>query len=437
MERQEHGVGKPNKITKTILFGIIPFVVLGTMIIFLITYPGFLFQTSIEPLPELSVEKVEFSEGIITAFVRNTGPSELTIAQADINDRIHPAAVEPGLKLARFGEAKVIIPFNWNVAEPYEIGITIDDGTRFSKMVDAAAPAPQPTVEQASTFALIGTYVGIIPVMMGLLWYPFIRRLSTNKYNFFLSLTAGLLVFLGIDALLESNEIAVATLAPTYNAQILIIMIAIVSFLSLLYVSHKLVQRASSVYQSDESVTGGLSPSESNPKLEGQISGASFSFNSSQQQLLIRPIAISMMISIGIGLHNFGEGLAIGAAVLLGEVALSTFLILGFTLHNTTEGLAIVAPVAKNRRVPITKLVIMGLIAGVPTIFGAWIGGFLYSPIATIIFLSIGAGAIFQVVYSIGSWMYQTSGARGLNNGSIIGGFTVGMLIMYLTGLLI
>lgn len=436
MVKQDHDINKPNRITKTILFGIIPFIVLGMMIIFLITYPGILFKTSTEPLPELSVEKVEFSDGTITAFVRNTGPSELAIALADINDRIHPAAVEPDLTLARFGEAKVIIPFNWNVAEPYEIGITTDDGTRFSKTVDAAAPAPRPTVEQASTFALIGTYVGIIPVMMGLLWYPFIRRLSTNKYNFFLSLTAGLLVFLGIDALLESNEIAVDTLAPTYNAQILIIMVAIVSLLSLLYVSHKLVQRASNGYRSDDSVAGHVNPSESDSKLGGEIAGTS-SFNLTQQQLVIRPIAISMMISIGIGLHNFGEGLAIGAAVLLGEVALGTFLILGFTLHNTTEGLAIVAPMAKHRRVPIIKLVIMGLIAGVPTIFGTWIGGFLYSPIATIIFLSIGAGAIFQVVYSIGSWMYQTSGARGLNNASIIAGFTIGMLIMYLTGLLV
>jgi zinc transporter ZupT len=229
----------------------------------------------------------------------------------------------------------------------------------------------------------------------------------------------------------------VNALAPAFNAQILIIMVAIVSFISLLYVSQRLIQRASKRSKPDiEYKTGYSSHSEPEPDLE--LSDTRSTSTSFQQQLLIRPIAISMMIAIGIGLHNFGEGLAIGAAVLLGEVALSSFLILGFTLHNTTEGLAIVAPMAKSRRIPVTKLMIMGLIAGGPTIMGAWIGGFLYSPIATIIFLSIGAGAIFQVVYSIGSWMYHTNGSRGLlNNHSIIIGFAFGMLIMYLTGLLV
>jgi zinc transporter ZupT len=271
--------------------------------------------------------------------------------------------------------------------------------------------------------------------MMGLVWYPFIRRLSPNKYNFFLSLTAGLLVFLGIDALLESNEIAVDNLAPAFNAQILIIMVAIVTLITLLYVSQRLIQRASKRSKPDIEYKTGYS-SHSEPDLGTRDMKSSST--SSQQQLLIRPIAISMMISIGIGLHNFGEGLAIGAAVLLGEVALSSFLILGFTLHNTTEGLAIVAPMAKSRRIPVAKLMIMGLIAGGPTIMGAWIGGFLYSPIATVIFLSIGAGAIFQVVYSIAAWMYHTNGSRGLlNNHWIIMGFAFGMLIMYLTGLLV
>jgi ZIP family zinc transporter len=435
MEREESNIRNTYRISKkTILFGVVPIIVIGAMIILLLNSPGILFQSSVKPLPEISIEKVEFSDRGIVAFVRNTGPSDTTIAQADVNDRIHPAAIEPSRILTRLADAKVIIPFVWNIGEPYKIGITTDDGTRFEKTVNSAAPAPRPTVEQASTFAIIGTYVGVIPVMMGLIWYPFIRRLSPNKYNFFLSLTAGLLVFLGIDALLESNEIAVKTLASAFNAQILIIMVAIVTLITLMYVSQRLIQRASKRSNPEvEYKAGYLSHSE--PDSEPSDIRSS---SSSQQQLLIRPIAISMMIAIGIGLHNFGEGLAIGAAVLLGEVALSSFLILGFTLHNTTEGLAIVAPMAKSRRIPVTKLVIMGLIAGGPTIIGAWIGGFLYSPIATVIFLSIGAGAIFQVVYSIGSWMYHTNGSRGLlNNHWIIIGFAFGMLIMYLTGLLV
>jgi zinc transporter ZupT len=436
MEREESNIRNTYRISKkTILFGVVPIIVIGAMIILLLNSPGILFQSSVKPLPQISIEKVQFSDRGVVAFVRNTGPSDTTIAQADVNDRIHPAAIEPSRILTRLADAKVIIPFVWNVGEPYKIGITTDDGTRFEKTVNSAAPAPRPTVQQASTFAIIGTYVGVIPVMMGLIWYPFIRRLSPNKYNFFLSLTAGLLVFLGIDALLESNEIAVSTLASAFNAQILIIMVAIVTLITLMYVSQRLIQRASKRSNPEVEYKAGYL-SHSGP--DSELSDIRSSSSSSQQQLLIRPIAISMMIAIGIGLHNFGEGLAIGAAVLLGEVALSSFLILGFTLHNTTEGLAIVAPMAKSRRIPVTKLVIMGLIAGGPTIIGAWIGGFLYSPIATVIFLSIGAGAIFQVVYSIGSWMYHTNGSRGLlNNHWIIIGFAFGMLIMYLTGLLV
>ena len=436
MEREESNIRNTYRISKkTILFGVVPIIVIGAMIILLLNSPGILFQSSVKALPEISIEKVEFSDGGIVAFVRNTGPSNTTIAQADVNDRIYPAAIEPSRILTRLADAKVIIPFVWNIGEPYKIGITTDDGTRFEKTVNSAAPAPRPTVEQASTFAIIGTYVGVIPVMMGLIWYPFIRRLSPNKYNFFLSLTAGLLVFLGIDALLESNEIAVNTLASAFNAQILIIMVAIVSLITLMYVSQRLIQRASKRSKPEIEFKTEYS-SQSEP--DSELSDIRSSSTSSQQQLLIRPIAISMMIAIGIGLHNFGEGLAVGAAVLLGEVALTSFLILGFTLHNTTEGLAIVAPMAKSRRIPVTKLIIMGLIAGGPTIIGAWIGGFLYSPIATVIFLSIGAGAIFQVVYSIGSWMYHTNGSRGLlGNHWIIIGFAFGMLIMYLTGLLV
>ena len=425
MEKEERSIYRQVSGKKLIAFAIIPFVVLTAMILFLFSPIGQSFLNSGVPMPEVTIEKIEFQEGRIVAFIRNTGPMDITIAQADINDRIHPAAIEPSRSLSRLTEAQVIIPFPWNPAEPYEVGITTSDGVRFSKNVEAAAQVLTPNVEQVLLFAIIGAYVGIIPIMIGLLWYPFIRRLNTNKYNFFLSLTAGLLVFLGIDAVLESNEIISENVAAIFNGQVLIVMVVIVSFLVLLYASETLTQRAAKKSVSANYSTSSLS--------------SSASTTSQQQQELIKPLAISLMIAIGIGLHNFGEGLAISAAVLLGKAALGTFLIVGFTLHNTTEGLAIVAPIAKSGKVMIRKLIVMGFIAGAPTIAGAWIGGFLYSPLAAVIFLSVGAGAIFQVVYSIVSWISHTSSRnrKSLINASTIAGFAIGMLIMYTTGLLI
>ncbi|MEM3172803.1 MAG: divalent cation transporter [Candidatus Nitrosotenuis sp.] len=378
---------------KLVVSGIIPLVLLGIMIFYLFGPGSELLNFGI-PLPQITLEKIEFVDSEIHVTVRNTGPIDVSIAQADVNDRVQPAAIEPDRHLARFESAKVRIPYSWNEAEPYEIGLTVHDGTRFSSSVTAAAPAMKPSLELVSYFAIIGTYVGIIPVLIGLLWFPFIAKMSRAKYTFFLAITVGLLIFLGIDAIEEGVEISAQRLAGAFNGQLLIATVTICSFVALYYISERLVSRVSAASKS---------------------------------------VAIALMVAIGIGLHNLGEGLAIGAAIGLGEVALSTFLIVGFTIHNTTEGLAIAAPMARQKPM-IAKLAAMGLIAGAPAIFGAWIGGFEYSPVASIIFLSVGAGAIFQVVAVILNWIRRDG---SLLSAPIVAGIAIGMIIMYITSIII
>jgi zinc transporter ZupT len=382
---------------KMIVSGVIPFVFLVILIAYIFG-PGSDLLDLGTPLPEITLEKVDFIDSEIQVTVRNTGPIPVEVAMADINDRIQPAAVEPDRFLERYETTLVRIPFEWNEAEPYRVGITIEDGTRFEKEIEAAAPALEPTVDLVVFFAIIGTYVGIIPVMIGLLWLPFIKKISKQKYHFFLALTAGLLLFLGIDSVEEALEVSKENLAGSFNGALLVATVLVASFLGLYYAGEKLVNRAKS-------------------------SG------------ITKPVAIALMISIGIGLHNFGEGLAIGAAVGLGSVAFSTFLIVGFALHNTTEGIAIASPMSREKKV-IRKLAVMGIIAGAPAIFGAWVGGFVYSPFTSVVFLSIGAGAIFQVVITILKWVRE-EGDKNLSSAAIASGFVVGMVVMYLTSILV
>jgi len=375
---------------------IAPIVLLAILIVFLLGPASTFLQFGIV-LPEISIEKVEFIENEIQATVRNTGPIDVNVVVADVNDRIQPAAIEPDTHLERFETALVRIPFDWNEGQPYTVGLTIDDGTRFEKQIDAASASLEPNSELFVFLGIIGLLIGVVPIMIGLLWYPFIKKLGKNAFNFFLAFTIGLLLFLGLDAIEEAFEISNTHLASVFNGELLIATVVILSFLGLYGIGNILIKR-------------------------------------SEFSKLSKGLAISLMVAIGIGLHNLGEGLAVGAAIAFGQVALSTFLIIGFAIHNTTEGLAIAAPLTRTKSV-IGKMIGFGLIAGIPAIFGTWIGGFSFSPFFTIIFLSIGAGAIFQVVWSIFQFIKGESGS--LSTISVICGIASGLVIMYLTSIFI
>lgn len=381
---------------KLVASGLIPLSFLAVMLVFILGSGSSLINFGV-PLPELTIEKVNFAKSEILVTVRNTGPVPVDVTVADVNDRIQPAAIEPDKHLERFETAVVKIPFSWNLGEPYKIGLTTQEGVRFEKSIEAAAPALEPNSDTMGLLLLIGTYVGVIPILIGLMWLPFIKKISNQKYIFFLALTVGLLLFLGIDAIVEALEVSSENLAGVFHGPLLIATVVLVSLFGLYYAGEKLTKKSSLTK-------------------------------------LASPYSVALMVSIGIGLHNLGEGLAIGAAIGLGQVALSTFLIIGFALHNTTEGIAIAAPVAKEKTF-IRKIIGLGLIAGVPAIFGTWVGGFAYSPFTSIVFLAVGAGAIFQVVIVISKWLREYD--RSFTSTPVVAGIAIGMLVMYLTGMLV
>lgn len=151
------------------------------------------------------------------------------------------------------------------------------------------------------------------------------------------------------------------------------------------------------------------------------------------------PRRVAALIALGIGLHNLGEGLAIGAAFATGAAALGSFLVVGFTLHNITEGVGIVAPLTRGERPPARVFVLLALLAGAPAILGTWIGGLAFSPFLAAFFLSLGAGAILQVIWEVGKLLWRDAQREGRSALTWLnfGGAVAGVLVMYLTAFLV
>jgi ZIP family zinc transporter len=376
--------------------GLAPLALLaGLVFVFLRVGPVGVFRATFPPVEELTLERVRLPEpGVMEVSVVNGGPEAVTIAQIMVDDANWVHTVDGSRRVERLERRTVRIPYPWVEGEPLTVAVVTNTGLTFSTEIAVATQSPPVDARYLGTFALLGVYAGVIPVFIGLLWLPFVRSIERRWIDFFLSLTIGLLVFLGVDALEEA--LATSAFVPgAYQGTALV-------FFGLL---------------GTPLVIGALG--EWRARTRGERS----------------PLWVAALIAFGIGLHNLGEGLAIGTSYATGEIALGTFLVIGFLLHNTTEGLGIVTPLA-DERPRLRTLLLLGALAGVPTVIGAWIGGFTYSPIWTTLFFAIGAGAIVLVVYEL--WrLFAKRSPAGLLAPLNAAGVLLGMLIMYATGLLV
>jgi zinc transporter, ZIP family len=121
-----------------------------------------------------------------------------------------------------------------------------------------------------------------------------------------------------------------------------------------------------------------------------------------QASHMTAPRRLALLIAVGIGLHNFGEGLAIGGSAAQGKIALATLLVTGFALHNATEGFGIVAPLASDSDTPGWGfLLLLGLIGGGPTLLGTLVGRQFSSDPVSLVFLTLAAGSILYVIIQL------------------------------------
>ncbi len=379
-----------------IALGLLPLVLLAGVLALIVATDAGLGDRTVPPIETLNVQRVTLPEANrITLNVVNDGPDEITIAQVLVDDAYWQFELDGPRTLGRLESTSIDIPYPWVEGEAHAIAIISSTGVVFDAEVPVAIQSPESNAGTFARFALIGTYVGVIPVALGLLWYPFMRRLSSNAMRFILALTIGLLVFLSVDMFDAAGEVALAAPAA-FDGPLLVPIVALLAFLLLMTISSR--------------------------KKDGPRRG----------------LDVSYQIAFGIGLHNLGEGLAIGAAFALGEVALGVFLVIGFTLHNVTEGIGIAAPIVRERP-PLRHFAWLAMLAGAPAILGVWIGGFVYSPLWTTIFLAIGIGAIIQVIVEV-SRIIMRGTARDNQpwlNWTTFGGVTAGIAIMYATALLV
>ena len=380
------------------LWALVPIAALvGAVALFVSTGGSLLELVGQSPPPrdELDVRRVEFRPGEIRVRVTNPQREKITLASVTVDDAIVPFSVDGDRTLGRLRSATLVVPYDWVDGEPLSVGVTSSTGVQTTKDVPAAFETPQASARGFLGYTLIGLLVGVLPIALGLAWLPSLRRASPNWLAAFMALTAGLLTFLALEALAEAFELQAAL--PRGVGGLGVILLGVVStYLLLTFLSRRLV--------GGDGAAGGL--------------------------------ALATLVAVGIGVHNLGEGLAIGTSFAVGELALGTFFVVGFMVHNVTEGLGIAAPIAERGTVSFRRLAALALIAGAPAIPGAWLGGFVTSDVLGVLFFAGAAGAALEVVVEVGRYVARRA-PGGLSSSYVLGGFLAGIAVMYVTGLLI
>lgn len=351
------------------------------------------FNNSAPPVEALTVERSILDQTGIRLLVRAGGSEPMVIAQVMIDNAFWTFAQDPGGPIARGNTAWIRIPYPWVLGEAHLVNMLSNTGTAFEHEIAVALPTPKATGGQLRQQAIVGAIVGPLPVALGLMFFPAMRGVGRSGMNALLALTVGLLAFLLIDMTNEALELA-AESAALFQGSAMVWLAALASFLLLM-------------------VTG---------RWRGTPAG----------------VVLAFYIALGIGLHNFGEGLAIGAAFAAGSAGLGTFLVLGFALHNVTEGVGIAAPMLKTRP-SLWTFPALTLLAGGPAILGLWMGSLAYAPQWTALALAIGAGAILQVIVEVTAYLMRQNDDRqaALYSPAVVAGFLGGIAFMYATAAII
>jgi len=377
------------------LWAILPLVLLAALIgIFLTINPLGPLGVSAPPIENLTVERTVLNDQGISLLVRAGGSEPMQIAQIQVDGAYWEFSQNPAGTLPRLATAWINLPYPWVQDETHHIKFITNTGLSFEHEIAVAVPTPQFSLTRVLAYALLGLYVGIVPVGLGMLFYPSLKALGGQGIKFLLALTIGMLAFLLVDTIEEGLELA-SKAASAFSGSALVWLVTAASFLAIFTIGRR----------------GGKAP-------EGN--------------------ALATYLAFSIGLHNLGEGLAIGAAFAVGEAALGSLLVVGFTLHNITEGIGIAAPLVELRPKFTTFLGLTAL-AGLPAVLGTWMGAFAFSPLWAALFLGIGAGAIVQVMVEVSSYLARTArktGGTWLSKVSLAG-FSLGLAVMYTTALFV